>query len=371
MDQGGSPPAQRSIEPEQVPPLEAGLTVEQARMTPWPFSRGKGRPMGELMDAGRLTLKDLVYAIENAWDERVRRAAAVLLALSLNQVVKEPSPPAGPLKVVSGGRSFAQRKEIETIMWWSLVAGILFGASMVGFIWDWTIRTPQMRMEVLRKAMESPLGIVSTVIVLFLLAIATWGAARLLGKLASKQINKAIETYRKGQEGEEEFVETMRRNLDGHWTLFRNVRLPGSKGDIDAILVGPPGVWVLEVKTFSGEYQNIGEHWMHRAGRRWKVLRKSPSRQAKTHAVQLHHFLKRQGIHQWVEPVVVWASREGTVKVESPAVPVWKIDHLPEELGNIWQGQTISDEIRTRIEEKLTALYKSGPKNSTGLEPAP
>lgn len=84
---------------EPLPAVDVGITIEQARATLWPFGAFRGQAMGELVDTKQLTLRDLGYAIENAWNERVRQAAIVLSSLRLNQAVKEPPPPAGPLKL--------------------------------------------------------------------------------------------------------------------------------------------------------------------------------------------------------------------------------------------------------------------------------
>lgn len=107
--------------------IKTGITLEQARATRWPFSNFKNQPMGELVDAHQLTLKDLVYAIENAWNERVRQAAIALLAVRLDQAVEEPASSAGPLKVVSGGQSYSESRRLA----WTLLQGILLGAGAV------------------------------------------------------------------------------------------------------------------------------------------------------------------------------------------------------------------------------------------------
>jgi len=154
-------------------------------------------------------------------------------------------------------------------------------------------------------------------------------------------------------------VEALRQNLDGCWTLWRNVTLPGRiKADIDAVLVGPSGVWALEIKTFTGAYRNVGEHWEFRSGNRWRWLKSSPSRQAQDNAARLASFLKADRITQWIAPVVVWANPESPLAVENPMVAVWTFDRLPEELGNIWQGQKVEQATQARIVEKLTALRR-------------
>jgi hypothetical protein len=103
----------------QPPMLEVGMTIEQARATPWSIqdSRNlKGKPMGMLVDTKQLMLKNLEFAIDRAKankDERVWRAAVALASVRLEQIVKEPPPPAGPLKILSAGRSYAERRQYQ------------------------------------------------------------------------------------------------------------------------------------------------------------------------------------------------------------------------------------------------------------------
>jgi hypothetical protein len=57
-----------------------------------------------------------------------------------------------------------------------------------------------------------------------------------------------------------------------------------------------------------------------------------------------------------VNPAVVWADRESALSVEHPAVVVWTLDRLPEELGNIWHGQTLDETALARVTDTLTGL---------------
>jgi hypothetical protein len=348
--------------PEPLPAVNVGITMERARATLWSLPLPplvKGQPMGPLVDARQLSLKDLGYAIENAWDKRVRQAAIALTAVRLNQTIEEEPPPAGPLNVVSSGRSYSERGQLR----WALIEGIVIGVlemlCVLAVIYG--IRGMLSRpAHPTLPPLPSPVGIIVVVTILILIlgaeACILWLAIRLLN-LALRKMEQQIENYHKGQEGEDQVVEAMRQNLNGDWTLFRNVALPGrNKADIDAVLVGPPGVWALEVKRFTGEYRNIGEHWEYRAGNRWKLLRKSPSRQAQNSAVRLADFFKADGLKQWVTAVVVWANLESPVTVENPLVAVWTLDRLPEESGNLWQDRTVPEDVRTRIVEKLTTL---------------
>jgi hypothetical protein len=336
--------------------IDAGITIEQARATRWPFRPFKGQPMGGLVDTRRLTLTNLAYGIENAWDARVRRAAVALTAVRLNQVVDEPAPPAGPLNVIAFGRSYAERRQFTLTMIQGAIMGGVLGALVLFLVQELLKPKTADPGTTLAKVLVSPGGVIALVIAVLLLASAAWLLV-FLPNLAVKTLDRQIESYRKGQEGEERVVEAMRQSLDGDWTLFRNVTLPGrSKADIDAVLVGPPGVWALEIKNLSGVYRNIGERWEFRTGGEWKTLKRSPSRQATDNAARLGRFFEAGGIKQWVSSSVVWANREGALTVQNPAVAVWEIDRLPEELGNLWQHKPIEETKRVRIIEKLTTV---------------
>jgi hypothetical protein len=347
-----APTARRDGDHKSV--VEANITVEEARATLWPLPPYKNQPIGELSDTRKLSLKDLGYAVENAWDRRVRQAAIVLLAQRLQQAVEEPEPPAGPLNVVSAGRSFSLEKELA----WNYIYGFVGGALFVAFIFlmVWGVRNTIRNPPDLEAALQSP-----TMIMLILLLILVMGgfvfAVRKLIDLFVDKAEQEIENSQRGQQGEDQVIEAMRQNLNGEWTLFRNVTLPGrNKADIDAVLVGPSGVWALEVKNYTGEYRNRGETWEYKAGKRWKLLKKSPSSQAARNAARLHDFLRADGIRQWVDKAVIWANPENPPEVKDQSVAVWTFDRLSDELGNLQQQRTLDEEQQAEIMEKLTSL---------------
>jgi hypothetical protein len=203
--------------------------------------------------------------------------------------------------------------------------------------------------------------------VLFALTVVaafTWLAFAAFDQVMN-HLDLRIARYRQGQEGEEAVLESILQTLDGNWHLFRNITLPGfKKTDIDVVLVGPPGVWVLEVKPLAGEYRNIGDRWEYKAGNRWRVSRANPSRQARRSAISLARFLKADNIRQWVSEVVVWTNQQSPLSVENPTNSVWLLDRLPDELGNLWDGAPIPAVTRTQIVEKLTKLCPEGDRRA-------
>ncbi len=364
-------PLQRSREPKpaSLPPELAnsiyavGLTMDQIRAIEWPIPPYQGQPMGALFDKQQLTLKDLGYAAENAWEQRVRQAAVALMLVRLNQVLMEPPSPAGLLHVVSAGRSFSERRQTLYVFIEASLIGALEGALFIMFI-DQIRAISTTPSKPLSAALASPASIIGLIIFLGLM-IGLFKLGAVVLDFLLNRIDKQILYYRRGHEGEERVVAAMHSVLDGNWFLFRNIVLPGrNKSDLDSILVGPSGVWVVEIKNFTGEYRNTGEGWEYRARNRWKAAKNNPSRQAQDNAVRLASFLKADGIQQWVTPAVVWANPEAQLQVENPLVAVWTLDRLPDELDNIWQEKSLPESKRQQIVDKLTKLCEAQKKEA-------
>jgi Nuclease-related domain len=350
-------------------PIPIGITLEKARVTAWPFAPYKGQPMGALVEGKLLSLRDLGYAVENAWDDKVRQAAIALSLVRLNKAVLEPVPPAGFVHLISGGRSYAERKQLFLMLIEGMILGFLALITILLFIIT-TLNAlrPHPGARPISELVSTPTGIITLVVGLGLLLFVVW-LINFLPNQIMKRLDKQIEEHRRGQEGEDRVAELMLQALDGNWHLFRNISLPErNKGDLDFVLVGPPGVWVLEVKNFRGQYRNVGDTWEYRHDKKWKSLSKSPSLQARNNALRLKDFLKADGLKLFVEPAVVWANEESPLSVENPMVAVWTYNHLADELGNIWQGEKLSEMERRKIVEKLSKLCEAEKKRQLGLE---
>ncbi len=319
------------------------------------------------MDSKQLSLKDLGYAIENAWDEKVKQAAIVLSLVRLEQVVKEPAPSAGIVHVISGGRSFSERRE----SFFTLLQGTFFGLLIALMVYLISMlfrstREPDPEAKSLAEFIATPGGIFSFVLALGIVILIIWLINFAIDKITNR-LDKQIEAYRRGQEGEDRTVQVIIQALDGNWSVFRNLRVPGgNRGDLDIVLVGPPGVWVLEVKNFRGKYRNIGDRWEYYRGKKWKAAKVNPSQQAFNNAVRLGNFLKAENLKVFVNAVVVWANEDNHLMVENPSTAVWTYNRLPDELGNIWQGEKLSAAEREKIIGKFTKLYEEQKTSGAG-----
>jgi tetratricopeptide (TPR) repeat protein len=305
--------------------LSTGMTLAQARAVKWPF-RGVNRPIGEVLDDRTIALRDLGWAVEEAWDTQVKDAAKTILLTHL--VGAEPDELPLPLKVIVASR-FSELQERRNLVYFAALSGASLlllselGILTVGSLvlkWNWPIWVS---------------------LVLFAVIGFLVGAARF-----TDRYRDLADQYRLGRWGEEKVVDALRYSLDGRWTLFHNFEWPNRRwGDMDLVLVGPGGVWVFEVKAYSTRVRNIGDRWERRSGRGWRKLTTHPGHQARRNAARLKEYLKSHSVDvRWVEPAVVWAGEPGSLAVEDPATPVWNLEELSDHAEELWQSRSLPEE---------------------------
>lgn len=332
------------------------ITFEQARNTLWPFHPYKDQLMGGLLDTQQLALKDLGYAIENAWDEKVRQAAITLNLAQLKQTLETPTPAAGFLQVFeSKERSFSERRQLVLSFIQGCLIGATLSAAIAVFIHIFTQLSP---VQAVSRIVAIPSG--WGILILVLTVVLGLSSGKLLSISLDWIMNRLetqINSYRLGQQGENNVVDRMRHLLDGNWHLFRNVVLPGrNKSDIDAILIGPQGIWALEIKTFTGQYRVIGDQWQQQKNQLWKPIKSNPTQQAVSNAKRLSDFIRNNNVKVWVTPVVVWACPGNPLIIQNSTMSIWQLEQLTDEIGNLCGSQKISDTDQKAIADQLKQL---------------
>jgi hypothetical protein len=306
--------------------LSTGMTLAQARAVKW-TPRGINRPIGEVLGDRTITLRDLWWALENAYDTRIRDAAKTILLTHL--VGAEPKEPPPPLRVVVGSR-FSERQERRSIVYAALMLGV---AAMVagGFVAFW--------LTSVALHWEWPCWVLLSVLSISVLLLSMSRA------IMDRYIDQA-DQYRMGRWGEEKTIDVLRYSLDGRWTLFRNFEWPNRRwGDVDLILVGSGGIWAFEVKAYSSQVRNVGDRWQRKARWGWRKLTSHPGHQARRNAARLKEYLEAQSVDvRWVQPAVVWAGEQGVLTVEDPATPVWNLEELSDHIEDLWQSRNLSEE---------------------------
>jgi len=141
--------------------------------------------------------------------------------------------------------------------------------------------------------------------------------------------------YQRGAEGEEAVLATLRALPDGY-AAISNFVVPGTRqGDTDLLVLGPAGILVVEVKTYTGRYGCHGDSWFAvQADGTRQPLRSSVSRQLKRNRKAIAHYLVDCDTVAPVHAVAVF--RPGVcLELTQPTVPVLTQDSLLDYILNL------------------------------------
>ena len=156
---------------------------------------------------------------------------------------------------------------------------------------------------------------------------------------------------RKGWEGERRVASEL-SYLSDEFLLLNDVMLPGGRGNIDHILVGPTGVFVFETKNYSGKYVCYGDRWFFQ-GVRQKYDVSSVSVQAKNNANTVATMLHTSGFTVDVLPVIVFTHPSVQLWLHHPTVPVLKSGTVCNFLLNQRPKFQLSGPYSQKVAEKI------------------
>jgi len=153
-------------------------------------------------------------------------------------------------------------------------------------------------------------------------------------------------TWGIGAEGEETVAQYL--NVLGHpYRVIHDVVLPEIGGNIDHIILGPNGIFVIETKNHNGFITCNGDYWTQRkVGQRGTpYLGKigCPSKQVKRNAISLRNLIRdRLGINLYVNCAIVFTNKDAVLSIKSPTVEVLKPNELCEfiKTHNSWSNLT-------------------------------
>jgi hypothetical protein len=137
-----------------------------------------------------------------------------------------------------------------------------------------------------------------------------------------RQVEK-VRAFRAGRKSEDHVVEALRTALDNRWTIYRNLQLPNRKDDLDLILVGPGGVWAVQVKATSAPLRVHAGQWQVRRRSRWVEAKPDPGAQVTRQATALNDFFKHQGLARFIERAIALAEPQHFDHFVSSEIPVW------------------------------------------------
>ncbi|MCW4016910.1 MAG: NERD domain-containing protein [Candidatus Bathyarchaeota archaeon] len=166
--------------------------------------------------------------------------------------------------------------------------------------------------------------------------------------------------WRYGAKGEERVAKCL-KSLKGRYNVIHDVEL-GKRGDVDHVVVGPNGVFVIETKNNNGAISCNGDSWSQwktgKKGGRYKGKLGSPSKQAKRNASLIGNLIRRRlHVHFYVNALVVFANKKATLDMQHPTVPVLKTDELCSFIQS-FGSKMLSNKDQNRLAELITSYSR-------------
>lgn len=156
--------------------------------------------------------------------------------------------------------------------------------------------------------------------------------------------------WKAGKWGEDRVVQYLSGRLDEQWRAFTNVAFLGIKGDIDLVLVGPKGVYAVEIKNWAGRiaYRD-GSGWVRVKEGRMESL-KDPARQVMQNAQDL-----KQIVNEEITPVIVFVHPKSVYVGDHPVVEAFTLEDFVPWLQSQPDRLTLSeiDNIAFAIEQVM------------------
>jgi len=166
--------------------------------------------------------------------------------------------------------------------------------------------------------------------------------------------------WNQGANGEE-IVAKYLEKLGKDYLVVHDVKLPNLKGNIDHLVVGKNGVFIIETKTHKGVICCYGDSWSQektgRRGSRYEGNMGNPSKQVKGQAVALKKFFERKNgdsLGHWINGVIVFPNKYSILRIKYPTVPILR----PQQLVSFIRNKASIREIPSEDIENLKTLFR-------------
>lgn len=160
------------------------------------------------------------------------------------------------------------------------------------------------------------------------------------GNNKSKSWNKAIK--------KENIISEYLDQLPNDYYIFNDVKLRGSDENIEYVIIGPNGIFVIETKNYNGHYIINDNDWFYKKGHDLYRIYKSPGKQVMNNAISLRKFLMDNDVNMdgiWVNSIVILLNNNFKIEKKSRHYYVLFSSTIPKFILN-FNGKIDVDVIR-------------------------
>lgn len=143
-------------------------------------------------------------------------------------------------------------------------------------------------------------------------------------------------SWNKGIKGENIVADCLDQ-LPDNYIIFNDVKFPGSRGNLDHVVVSPYGVFIIETKNINGFFLINDREWSYKKNMdtmtNFKRSKTQPGRQVMSNVMDLSKFFDSNGIdisEIWISPIVALVQNNFVVKKAPKYYTVLEPSAIPE-----------------------------------------
>jgi len=180
-----------------------------------------------------------------------------------------------------------------------------------------------------KKAKYAFIGLIAS----FILFLPTLGIAAvpfILFAISYGQNKQKADTYKRGLEGEQQTCSVLALLPDSYIILYNlNIQVNGRHSQIDHVVIGDNGIFVVETKNVNGRISGTAEDHeviQYKTGQQGGQYSKrlyNPIRQVSTHVFNISALLKSNNINTWIQGIVYFSNPQAQVNLVSNKIPVF------------------------------------------------
>jgi len=144
-------------------------------------------------------------------------------------------------------------------------------------------------------------------------------------------------------EAQSAIIKYFDRQLEKGYTLIRNLTLGQSGIVIPMILLGPTGIYVIEVSHLKGRYEARGDTWNVESGDRYAPAPVNLIQRTMRMTRALQAFIERQGVRipVTIDPVLIAGDPGLHIESVRPAIKVMMIDGIKAFVNGLVNGSPV------------------------------
>ncbi len=158
------------------------------------------------------------------------------------------------------------------------------------------------------------------------------------------QVSKLLPFGKRKASADDAIIARLMNGLDNRYVLVRNLPVEGTEETLPAILIGPPGLILLNVSPVKGYFKAKDDTWweMSKTTQRFNPGRPNLIKQSQENAEKLAAMLdKHERTHPEVVPVLVFADPGVHVETSNPALHIVLMDGVDSLISNILNSDEV------------------------------